>query len=580
MSFRDEDDDRRFSIRRILKAPKRWLGRFSREDQIGGDKPLGIVLWEFCTFPFRALLGFLVFMIVSWSSTRLGRQFVFGLPALVIAAGFFGAIWVDQYLGEERAVSYSRNRSASHLKNDNDRPWLAETFADQAVDLNPEDYDQVRFDLAQAYYAGRKTELAVDLVEILAPRDSDGVSGEFVDGHIWLADFYQSAANTGLTEAARKDLAKKHYRKVDESVLAKVGLANILTQEGDLASATASLESVNQSSFDYQNPRSIYAQISSYPKLIELYNRQEQNEKAKQVCRNAVGTMTQMVIDYPDYLPLWISISHCCVLTEDFDRAISVLIDGERRAQELETKLRIRQLAAEVLVVKAKSVTGLENRNQLRYRLIALSKAIQTDVRNVEAYREMANFIDKSKLSKEQALWVNELVLERGIQGIMHVVLGMQQIVDGKMDAGKNHWEIARKQYPFAPNVIYNLIEVAVAGNDELKPRKLELVEVAMALFPNQPVLNLTRGTFLMQDENYQAAIKDFELALSNESFQSVVANRRRAVECLIQCYKALGDEENLAVYEQRLNTMNEIAAGKQRRLEKELTSSSGEDSD
>ena len=212
--------------------------------------------------------------------------------------------------------------------------------------------------------------------------------------------------------------------------------------------------------------------------------------------------------------------------------------------------------------------------------MIALSKAIQTDVRNVEAYREMANFIDKSQLSEQQALWINELILEPGIQGIMHVLLGMQQIVDGQMEAGKNHWEIARKQYPFAPNVIYNLIEVAVADNDSLKLRKLELIEVAMDLLPNQPILNLTRGTFLLQDGDHQAAIEDFELALSNESFRSVVANRRRALEGLVQCYEALGDEKNVAIYQKRLKVMDEIAAGKQKRLEEELDGAGDEADD
>ena len=100
MAFREDDKWGGSFWRRLVKAPVGWLRRFSREDKIGHDKPFLMLAWEFVTLPFRALLAFAVFMVVSWSTTRVGRQFIFGFPALIVAAGFLGAIWVDQYLGE------------------------------------------------------------------------------------------------------------------------------------------------------------------------------------------------------------------------------------------------------------------------------------------------------------------------------------------------------------------------------------------------------------------------------------------------------------------------------------------------
>ena len=547
------------------------LRRLAGEDQFGHPRSPWMVAWDLLILPLRVLFGFLVFMVVSWSTTRVGRQFVFGFPAVVVAAGFFGAIWVDQYLGEERAVSYARSRGASHLQNDPDQPWLAEAFASKAVDLMPEDYDQARFELANAYYAAGKKGLAVDLVNRLSPLSAAGEEVPFVDGHIWLADFYQSQENGEMPAELRRSKAREHYQQVDDAVLAKVGLASILSDEGDLASASEYLTQVLQTPFDYENPRSVYAQITSYPTLVELYNRQDEKAKAAQVCRNGVVTMSRMVIDYPDYLPLWISISHCCVLTEDFDRAIEVLIDGERRAQEDQTKVKIRQLAAEVLVVKAKSVEALENKRNLRYHLIALARAIRTDIRNVEAYRALSKFIDREKLSSEQSVWVNELLLERGIKGIMHVLVGMQRSVEGQMEPGRSHWEIARQQYSFAPNVIYNLIEVAVKENPDLDNRKIELIEVAMDLFPDQPALKLTRGSFLLKDEKYDQALPDFNAALSDETFSKILVNRKRILEGMIACHQALDNRDELADSQARLALVEEMLANRQKQMEEAL---------
>ena len=580
MAFRDDDQWGEPVWRRALRAPAKWLKRLAPDDRIGYEKSFPMLAWDIVSYPLRLLAAFLVFMVVSWSTTRVGKRFVFGFPALIVAAGFCGAIWVDQYLGEERAISYSRSRGAAHLENDPNQPWLAEAFANKAVNLVPEDYDQARFELAKAYYASGKTEMAVDLVQRLSPLEPRSETDKFVDGHIWLADFYQSKVSANLPDELRRSKAREHYEQVDDTVLAKVGLAAILSAEGDLKSATEQLNQVLRTPFDYDDPRSVYAQISSYPILVDLYNRQDDKPRAAQVCRNGVGVMSRMVIEYPDYLPLWISISHCCVLTEDFDRALEVLIDGERKAQRNETKLKIRQLAAEVLVVKAKSVESLENQASLKFHLVALAKALRTDIRNVEAYRALAKFIDKKKLSSEQAIWVNELVLERGIKGIMHVLVGMQQIVAGQTEPGKNHWEIARQQYTFAPNVIYNLIEVAVKNDEQLDQRKFELVAVAMELFPNQPALKLTRGTFSLKDKEYEAALTDFELVLADEAFSNVLANRRRVIEGMIECYVGLGNEEKVAEYQQRLEGINDLLARQQKVIEESLEKESDEDSE
>ena len=258
-------------------------------------------------------------------------------------------------------------------------------------------------------------------------------------------------------------------------------------------------------------------------------------------------------------------------MTEDFDRAIEVLIDGERRAQENQTKLKIRQLAAEVLVMKAKSVEALENKRNLRYHLIALAKAIRTDIRNVEAYRALSKFIDRKKLSGDQAIWVNELVLERGIKGIMHVLVGMQQIVEGQLEPGRNHWEIARQQYSFSPNVIYNLIEVAVKEHPDLDDRKIELIDVAMGLFPDQPALKLTRGTFFLQDGKHEEALQDFNDALADETFSKILANRKRILEGMIECQGALDQQAGLADSQARLAIVEEMLAKRQKQIEELL---------
>ena len=162
----------------------------------------------------------------------------------------------------------------------------------------------------------------------------------------------------------------------------------------------------------------------------------------------------------------------------------------------------------------------------------------------------------------------------------MHVLVGMQQIVDGKVDPGRNHWEIARQQYTFAPNVIYNLIEISVKDDPSLDPRKFELVEVAMGLFPNQPALKVTRGSFFLQDKKYQEALEDFEEALADETFSKVLANQKRCLEGLIECCGELGDEKKRSEYRVRLGVIEDMLANRKKEFEEELEKETDEDTD
>ena len=100
------------------------------------------------------------------------------------------------------------------------------------------------------------------------------------------------------------------------------------------------------------------------------------------------------------------------------------------------------------------------------------------------------------------------------------------------------------------------MITIAVRDYPEVAAGKYDLVEIALELFPDQPVLYVTRGNFYLQDEQYEKAIPDLERAAES------LPNLLMVHESLAKAYEAVGETEKLterrAVIESLLVQMSE----------------------
>lgn len=544
---RREDDFEQSSILFLLTSPLRsltrfWRRRFGEDRGISDSRPIGARVVAVLTWPLRFIWSF---MVLAWTVSRRGSAFVLGIPSVLFVGGMIGVLWLNGYLGEQRALALAQARYQYHDENDADRPELREMFAEKVLELtplnDPELVNEAKYRLATAYYASGKQQLALDLMGKLAPEDHPG----YPLAHTWLAELYLLSETMPMPAAERLELSKKHFNlalQADENnIMANVGLARAFLKENQMELAADALNRAVRQPLDFSDLRNLFVQVVSFPEAVRLLKQLGRDSEADATARFAVTTLRPLAIRNPNSLPLWEAMIKSLVAVQEYDQATALIDDGLQMAQDDQVRMAIARTRSQVLVEMARNVRQVDRKQPFIRRLWGLTQAIVWDFRNEAAYRELMTYIDPSNLTDEHKLWLHDSIIGAPNPGVVHAIIGMQKILEGDYVDGQKHWKIADSQFQYSQFVINNLITIAVRDYPDVAEGKYDLVEIALELFPDQPVLYVTRGNFYLEDKEYEKAVADLERAA--ESLPNLLVVH----ESLAKAYEAIGETEKLA---------------------------------
>ena len=178
-------------------------------------------------------------------------------------------------------------------------------------------------------------------------------------------------------------------------------------------------------------------------------------------------------------------------------------------------------------------------KSSVKERLNALCEAIKTNPRSRDAYSRLIDYAAPETLQDEKAIWLRDAILGSPNPAVIHVILGMQEIKGGDFVQGQKHWRIADQQFDLAQFIVNNMIELALAEKPEAFGNLLDMITVAMELFPDQAALFQTRGMYYLDNQQYDKAIEDLEYAV--EKMPRLISARTH----LKEAYEGNNDQEN-----------------------------------
>ena len=129
----------------------------------------------------------------------------------------------------------------------------------------------------------------------------------------------------------------------------------------------------------------------------------------------------------------------------------------------------------------------------------------------------------------------------------MNSIHWMKLILNGDQSDGKNHWETAGQQFQLAAFAINYLIQVYSSERELTNEKKIELISIAVEMFPQKPNFYVTRGRFYVDDEKYTEALEDLEFAEARLP-ASIALN-----ESILECHEKLGNEEKVTEYNTKI---------------------------
>ena len=612
MIFRRDDDGHSRSFFQILMSPFHAIGDWVG-DAISGDdgyreKGDGNVVVRTLTLPFRLLWGFLVFMVQAWTTSRNGIAFLRGLPALGILAITPFLLWVFTTYSRPISLGPTMGYHTMHLRNqayDN-----ALLFSRKLVALKPES-SQFKYLMAEDLERIGDDGEAMRVMQHLAgsteikdtpavPENTDGEGetseeGEdsnsgsnepekYAQAHVWLSQRLIRKQRVEGFDEARNELAMDHLRAAIDAdpnnIRAKVNLVDLyLTRASsmekgseprieNLKLARQSLEALTgYTSFNRLE------QVLAMPQLVDVNMQLGDERKARRALTDASTKVITIARLNPEIYEIWLSLVQCAVGLKEYDRATEFIQTGYQNVKTQETRRRIMSLASLVHIQNADDFKDIGTEEHFRKRLFALCKAIARNPRDVKIYDRLVEYMDVETEGEKRDVWLRNSILDCPIPGVVHILIGIREMLRGDVVAGKTSWDIAQHQFGTTEFVTHRLLSIAI--RKEPRYGETDLLDTALLLFPDQYMLYETRGSIIKGKADllkaqgneaearqmYLEAIKDFKIVM--EKVPDLITVHKH----LQDCYEGLGDTENAKIHEDRVAELLDEIDEKQREL-------------
>ncbi|MGI9517040.1 MAG: tetratricopeptide repeat protein [Pirellulaceae bacterium] len=517
-----------FSLEKFLTAPFRALvSRLSGKDSaLGSDATLlsrifrgiGLVLF----FPIWLVIQLATFVIVSWTTTRNGTAFFWGLVPLLVIGAFAGVLLAAGFLEDRTTKRIHREKVIEAEKSEDfDTAVLCSR---RVQNINQE--GQWKFIHAATLKAAGMDENALALIHQLASPTEIGL----IPAHLYLADWYLREEAAHLDEGERLDLARQHLDQViekepdtDRGMAARVTRAKVWLAQDKTEDAMEFFES---------NRYAIRMDPTIVPTLAEYLISQNKINEARNQIEAGINALRMRAEIDPNRPEIWDTMYKILMVTDDFSQANEELNRAIRQTNDPNVRGRIRQLQSNVLVSFAETVQNLESQDGYRRQLIPVCQAIQVYPRNARA---LSMFIDLIlyPANPEFEEWLEGEARDNVSPQIYHVIHGVRDAVQGKPPSSQEHFKLSFDGDPRTA-IIINDIAWLLSTMKEQHEDAERLVNVAIDTWSGSAKLYQTRGEILMAMGRHEEAVTELEYAVSK------IENDPRAHMVLAECYEQM----------------------------------------
>ena len=533
-----------------------------------------------------------------WGDRTRGRAFLFGLPAILFAVvGVALLLWAkygiasslenrykvekDNSRKEKARISRELKTEARMLqasvtpgsatpttldelipKDDPRRVELEEwkskemIYLEKLIELNPNEPEYL-FQLALASFGQGTPGRGIALIKMTAPLDEPG----YVQGHLWLADYYMKTRPKTKADALRNiEYALTHVnqclKRDTENLVAKTVKARLLYAQNDLVGAYEIFDELFQNDVRY------------FRSLVEINQQLKMEERNNTILDYAIIRLQQQLKDLAindvDRVRVWNDLVSCFLDKSDFSAAEQGLLEeiqlqSESDANSGKSVWAERMLAT--IYLNSIATIAANDPDALTKRIAFLKSAFKYDKTNSTVKRELTRLANNENPDvANAAIAIYDVAVDQDAPASVLTEVGSQALLRSDYDRALRHFELARKKTPKSPEVLNNLAFTYTVIEPPNPKRALKLIDEAIRYLPKNKsakkylsFFHDTRGQALMQLERWTDATAEFEFALLDRQ------NNRKILMSLVKCYEASGLDPS--AYEQRLKEIDADSA-------------------
>ncbi len=516
------------------------------------------------TLPFRLLFAFAVFMVQAWSTSRKGRAFLLGVPAVGVVVVCGALLYVTTHYYNRLTLGRTAGNYRLHASRDEVKPKNVLIFAEKWHTLKPDD-EEVRYRVALALDADGQDQKAIALMDKLAPQDTPG----YIPAHLWLARRYINNQIKKQDKSNYDALATRHLELIVQKDPANLDAQSTLASqyqirafeaksENDAAGVTANLEKAATALENVVNPmfnpdaskRQIsIAQILQIPRLLNI--KRELGSQAGEMARfdTLFDEVLKLTQNLPDEirLKIFIALRDSAISVKDYNRAVQVMQQAFQTFDNTNLKQQFVRSSARIQLLEADQHQNFDDRGEFMAHLAALCKSLNANPADRDAYERLIDVVVKIKDNDQNLKWLKESLLDSPKLSLTHLLIGFTMIREGDIQDGKSHWKIAFRLERIAQTILNNIIDIASSDKRGLIENMFEINLIALEMF-DQPMLYQSLAVNFLRTQEIEEAVKNFEIALD---LQPALI---RSHFHLVKCYETLGNVDKAALHQQKLD--------------------------
>lgn len=601
------------STAEFFYSPFKVLNAFYRDlaeiDDRLHDDSIVVRLVCLVTIPFRMLGGLISLMVQSWPTSRSGRAFIIGAPALLTMAAAMGAWMLADYVyNEARMFNTNTAYYNLNLQTHPDTPESALSFAKKLVEIDPTS-EELKYQLGIAFARAKQLPEAADIMRSLAPDNETG----FPAAHIWRANYLSTdktidelkqtmgsaQEHLELAMAAEPNKAMGKFQqamlyakfanlseegsaerldalvKADKFFQEIQGIKDPVANPDDTEQTSGEADDSQDSTDQYQGKenfdirfRSLRPSTRIRKQLESIDSTKYDSAKETERVKRFVQSLMPLALRFnADRIQLWAQLVNVAAESRDFDYTLSIIDQAFEAAKLDDTKRDLFRLKSLVQRRAAISINEFSDHDAYHKRLIYLCQAIQSAPTDDINYSLLLQYVGNenptptTQFARANGLitpgeavpvkfdWLLKSSADPKHTDIINLLIGLQQFHDGDLKSALKSWEVAERFNRRTREFLIKFCDqLAVRSTGKLNNVETILTQ-AIRSFPESPRFLSTRGLYFKNQQKFDLAILDFRKVLAKNPSDIILHK-------LIQfCFEYMGKPAEVSAEEQLLQS-------------------------
>lgn len=263
----------------------------------------------------------------------------------------------------------------------------------------------------------------------------------------------------------------------------------------------------------------------------------------------AKSHFSNRLLNDPANIEIRIGLAKALIVLNDEQGAVKLIQDGMQLHTKDADREKLGSAIGDALVYYASRLYKEKPPSEsLLQRLKVISNALRFAPSNQNVINAVVEIVfECHKNTDQQVVTLRSALLDGTSADAVHFVRGTLELLDGKLESGRQHLEIANASGIQMPGVLNNLaMALMETGSSQSFQQALDLSNEAIRQLPDHPYLRDTRGRVFLKLNRPIDAIPDLEFALRAPELAPSLH------ELLSECYTSLGQKDLAASHSEK----------------------------